>query len=152
MPKGVKGFQKGHTINVGTKRSEESRKRMSLSKMGDKNPRFGVEPHNKGKEHLPNEKNPAWKGKSVGYYALHKWCRRHFEKPVLCECCKKNRKLELSNNGVYDRNPDNWEWLCRSCHSIKDEKFLNTMASGRSINYQSKDFNLAKDFVPSQKY
>jgi len=28
--------------------------------------------------------------------------------------------MDLANKGIYDRNPDNWEWLCRKCHMTKD--------------------------------
>ena len=70
-----------------------------------------------------NNKNPNWKGDKVGRpNALHLWLRRNniVPKPKLCEKCKKNLSFDLANKGIYDRNPKNWEWLCRKCHMESD--------------------------------
>lgn len=42
-------------------------------------------------------------------------------KPKSCSRCGiiKN-KLDLSNNGIYNRDLINWEWICHSCHAKKD--------------------------------
>src|ERR1700753_1093142 len=40
------------------------------------------------KKRFANEQNvPAWKGKYVGYSALHKWVRKHLGTPNKCETC-----------------------------------------------------------------
>ena len=68
-----------------------------------------------------NENNGQWKGNEVGYGALHSWIKRNqiVPKPKLCKC-KKNKPFDLANKGIYDRNPKNWEWLCRKCHMESD--------------------------------
>ncbi len=78
---------------------------------------------------------PTWKGEEVGYNGLHAWCNNNFERTGYCEHCliteqeyveKGGRKLDLSNNGIYNRIRENWEFLCRSCH-IKKDKGLKTI-------------------------
>lgn len=64
--------------------------------------------------------NGAWKGNDVGYVSLHLWVRSRLPKPEYCQCCNKNKPYDLANKGEYDRNLENWEWLCRSCHMKKD--------------------------------
>jgi len=66
------------------------------------------------------EEHHNWKGDSVGYNALHVWVRNHKPKSDTCEDCGKKKRLDLSNKGIYDRNFENWEWLCRKCHMKKD--------------------------------
>lgn len=73
-----------------------------------------------------NEKNPAWKGDKAGYNALHNWMRKHKKKPSYCgKCGKATNKLELSNNGILNRDPINYEYLCCRCHKIKDGTISN---------------------------
>jgi hypothetical protein len=64
--------------------------------------------------------NNNWRGDNVGISALHSWCKRNFIKPNYCEKCGRNKQLDLSNNGIYNRKRENWEWLCRRCHKLKD--------------------------------
>lgn len=66
-------------------------------------------------------KNPNWKGKSVGYIALHVWIRSHKPKPNFCEECKKVAPHDLANiSGKYHRDIKDFRWLCRKCHMTKD--------------------------------
>jgi hypothetical protein len=69
--------------------------------------------------------NPMWKGPKVGYKSLHEYMRVHYIKPELCECCHLKPSLDLANKGTYDRNIQNWEWLCRRCHMVKDGRMNN---------------------------
>ena len=62
----------------------------------------------------------CWKGDKVSYSALHTWVRNNKPKSQLCNKCGRKTKLDLSNKGIYDRNFDNWEWLCRKCHMKAD--------------------------------
>jgi len=80
-----------------------------------------------GKERSKNkaEKNGMWKGDSVGYFSLHKWVAKRIQKPDICPCCNINKPHDITNKGVYDRNLDNWEWLCRKCHMTKDGRMDN---------------------------
>jgi len=66
-------------------------------------------------------KNPMWKGDKVGYFSLHEWIKRYKPQPKLCEICKKKPSYDLANkSGKYLRDLTDWEYLCRSCHMIKD--------------------------------
>lgn len=58
----------------------------------------------------------------VGSIALHEWISRHKPKANKCETCGREAKLELSNNNnhIYTRNIEDYEYLCHSCHKIKD--------------------------------
>ena len=70
----------------------------------------------KGKNHH------RWKGDEVGYRALHNYLNNYKPTPESCEICGKiTTKLDLCNiSGVYNRDLDNYEYLCRSCHTTKD--------------------------------
>ena len=81
--------------------SEETKRKISESRLGDK--------------------NPVWKGDSVGYFAIHEWVNKHKKKPELCEECKAKAPRDLANiSGKYLRDLNDWEYLCRSCHMKKD--------------------------------
>lgn len=86
--------------------TSETRKKMSESKKGNK--------------------NPQWKGKFVGIKPLHRWVRRNQPKPQLCQDCKIKPPYDLANISpkynpkTYTRDIKNWEWLCRKCHMVKD--------------------------------
>lgn len=70
-------------------------------------------------------KNPLWKGDKVGYYQLHTWIKARLPKPKLCELCVKVPPYDLANKGIYNRDLENWEYLCRSCHMKKDGRSKN---------------------------
>lgn len=81
-----------------------------------------------------------YKGDKLGYNALHDWIVNHYGSANHCDNCGntkipegRKRWFEWSNNGIYDRNPKNWEQLCIPCHRTKDgwdkqirQKFLNS--------------------------
>ena len=61
--------------------------------------------------------NPNWKGKKVGYGALHTWIKKRLVKPKICQLCRKNAPYDLANkNNKYKRKVSDWLWLCRKCH------------------------------------
>lgn len=68
------------------------------------------------------ENNAMWKGDQVGYGAVHDFVIRRKIKSTGCENCGKiTKKLDLANiSGDYKRDLDDWEYLCRKCHMIKD--------------------------------
>lgn len=85
----------------GKKHSKATKEKMRLAKLGDK--------------------NPIWKGDSVGKHALHAWVTRHKPKPLLCEQCNKRPPLDVTNiSGEYIRDLNDWRWLCRGCHMQGD--------------------------------
>lgn len=77
--------------------------------------------HNILNEGNNGHRNPNWKGDNTSYFALHEWIGNHKLKPKFCEECKKVPPLDLANiNGTYNRDINNYEWLCRRCHMLKD--------------------------------
>lgn len=60
----------------------------------------------------------------AGYKGTHVWIRKHKLRPELCERCGKKPVVELSFNNTnkkgFSRDPDDYEWLCLSCHKLKD--------------------------------
>ena len=76
-----------------------------------------------------NDKAYNWKGNNVGYFALHKWINRKMNKPKCCEMCGEEKTLEAHNiSGTYKRYFDDWEFLCRRCHMIKDGRLKGVMS------------------------
>lgn len=76
-----------------------------------------------------SEKNPMWKGDAAGLDALHIWVAKRLPRPKLCSDCGVKPPLDLANKGVYDRSLENWEWLCRRCHMVKDGRLTKFLAS-----------------------
>lgn len=115
-------------IRKGTKHSEETKKKISVAHNGLKH---SEETKKKMSDikislNLINEKNHNWKGDDVGYSALHQWLKRNKPKSKVCEICGGKKKLDLaSKTHEYTRNFDEYQWLCRSCHSIQDSRHLN---------------------------
>ena len=74
----------------------------------------------------PKEGNPMWKNVGVGMSALHEWVKKRKVKPKKCENCNKKDVVDLANiSQKYKRDLSDWEWLCRSCHMIKDGRMKN---------------------------
>ena len=62
-----------------------------------------------------------WKGDRIGYVGIHDYVKWHLRKPTLCQRCGVAKRLDLANiSQKYKRDLNDWEWLCRSCHMIKD--------------------------------
>lgn len=71
-----------------------------------------------------------WKGDEVGYEGLHCWIRRHKPKSELCESCGKVPPRDLANiSQEYKRDINDFEWLCRRCHMVKDGR-IEKMENG----------------------
>ncbi len=137
MPKGIKGFQKGHESFL----SEESRKKIGAfhkgkkhsddwkKKIGDSNKRA----YSEGRKSVKGNKNPAWKG---GITSEQQRVRRSLEYVIwrdevwkrdywTCRICKiKCRKgnIVAHHLKLFSEFPelrfivDNGITLCRACH------------------------------------
>lgn len=70
------------------------------------------------------ELNPMWRGDKVSYGKLHRWVERRMPEKI-CNNCSSTENIDLANKGVYDRNLNNWEWLCRKCHMLRDGRIKN---------------------------
>lgn len=106
------GFKCGNKLSVGnknhlgTKLSEETRKKMSIS-------------------HGTEENNRNWKGDDVSYTGLHIWVKKKLGK---ASCCK-NQNCKSKNPKIFDwasishkakRDINDYISLCRSCHKKYD--------------------------------
>lgn len=92
--------------------SLSTRLKIAASRVGQ---RLGVDHHN-------------WKGKEVGYFALHSWVRRNFEKPIGCEECGDQKSSQFNwamVHGTFSRERTDWRYLCRRCHIIYDRIWAN---------------------------
>jgi len=72
---------------------------------------------------MPDDKNPSWKGESVGYHGIHKWVTRKLGKPQKCTHCgtEEASKYEWASVGhTYSRDLTQWLRLCTSCHRKLD--------------------------------
>ena len=77
----------------------------------------------KVKERATGENNHLWMGDNVKYHAAHLWIRQHKPKPALCEMCKEREPIDVSfngKNGQWTRRMEDYQWLCESCHRLKD--------------------------------
>ena len=99
---------------------------------GEFNPMYG-KIRNDFANNQRGENNPYWKGDKVGYAGVHKWIKQIFPKPDKCQECGNKAELDLANiTGVYNRELQNWNYLCRSCH-IKQDGRINNLKQFRSI-------------------
>jgi hypothetical protein len=63
------------------------------------------------------------------YKNAHKWGRMHIKKPKKCVRCREKKPLDLSNNsGFYLLEINDWEYICRRCHILKDGQGQNLVA------------------------
>ena len=86
------------------------------------------------KNKIKNENNNHWFGDKVGYNGIHSWIKRRLKKPELCQNCNIKKVYDLANiSQQYKRNLNDWEWLCRTCHMIKDGR-LDKLHQNRKIN------------------
>lgn len=98
------------------------------------------------------ENNPAWKGNN-GLYAytnIHKAIRKIKGKPLFCannNCSNKSNSFQWANiYGNYDRNPQNYLSLCRSCHINFDRYKKDLTINGKVIKKQNKKI-LFNDYI-----
>lgn len=115
----------------GKKHTEEAKKKIGLFSKGKV---FSRETRQKISIAKVGDKNPNWKGEKVGYDALHIWIRRRLVKPEICSNCKEGKALDLANiSQKYKRDLTDWEWLCRKCHMTKDGRIINLKNHAKSI-------------------
>lgn len=96
---------------------------------GVNNPMYGHAPWHKGTRTSTN-----WKGDNAGILAIHVWVRKYKPRSKECEICKTTeKKLFLANKNTrvnretYNRDFNNWWWLCGKCHVIYDGTVNNLM-------------------------
>ena len=116
MPKGIP--KSG--VNKGWFKTEETRLKMSLAKLGKPSPK-------KGKKYKPNlttraEKHYNWKGDNVSYQGLHSWIKKKLGTAKFCQYCRGvDRKFVWANKShKYKRDLNDWLSLCYPCHRKYD--------------------------------
>jgi len=118
LKEAMKGERNGM---YGKKHSIETKNKISESNKGK----------NKGKN------NPDWKGDDATYSGFHMWMKKQKLKPNKCpKCRKKKNRMELSfdhNLGDYTRNPNDYIYLCSSCHKKRDNEFRKKLNKNKLI-------------------
>lgn len=70
----------------------------------------------------------VWGGEKVHMDTLHQWIRKNKPKPDLCERCGEKPPYDCANiSGEYLRDVNDYEWLCRRCHMLKDGRLQRTI-------------------------
>ena len=74
---------------------------------------------------MDSKKHSSWKGNKAGIKAVHKWLGQHYGKPKYCinfNCLNKSNIFEWCKKieSSYTHNPNDYLWLCRSCHRKYD--------------------------------
>lgn len=68
------------------------------------------------------------------YKNIHNWVRQRKIKPLSCPRCNKHKRLELANiSGEYNRDINDFEYLCKSCHKQKYHTYLSKVPIGFKI-------------------
>ena len=69
------------------------------------------------------------------YSQIHEWAYKNVPKSELCNRCSQRKKLEASNNsGMYAPHVDDWEWICKHCHALKDGWGRNLIKARQVVN------------------
>lgn len=119
----------------------QHKKRIRLALQGKQNAlgfRHTQEAKKRISESHTGSGNPAWKGDSVGYGALHSWVRRRLPNSGFCsDCGQKKKRLDLANiSQEYKREVGDWEWLCRKCHMRKDGRLSELEKFNQARRFQ----------------
>lgn len=93
--------QKWRKSRKGFRHTEETKKRLRESKLGNK--------------------NPMWKGDKAKEHAGAERARRWF-KPKPCEYCGNKAEIHHIDGNKLNNDPKNIRWLCRRCHMIEDKR------------------------------
>ena len=93
------------------------------------------------------EKNPNWMGGKYVIGSVHQWIAKNLGKPNYCEICKRTDKKDYdwsNKDHKYRRDLNDWQRLCRSCHTAFDikhnnRKFPSTGMLGRKHSRKTKE-------------
>jgi hypothetical protein len=126
------GFQKGNTLFEHPKAMASRFKKGQVSTMKGKPAPWAKNLPQKFKSGHKSwtEGKKIWKGNSSDYQKIHYWVKIKKGKRRRCNNCgKKNNKSKnslvwanISQKYLWDLN--DWECLCRSCHTKNDMNFI----------------------------
>ena len=104
--------QRGNQNWLDRHHTQETRDKISKNYTGSGNPMYG----------RIGENSSQWRGDKASYSAIHIWIRKHHPPPTNCmDCGVINNRLDLACvTGIYDRNIDNYRYICRFCHTKRD--------------------------------
>lgn len=69
----------------------------------------------------------------MSYTGLHVWAKNKLKKPDRCRHCKDEKSLDLANkSGEYNKDLNDWIWLCRKCHKQYDKKLAKSNRYSKS--------------------
>ena len=103
------------------KHTEERSKNISKTLTGRV---FSAEHRKHISEAQKGEKSNTWKGEDAVKVSKHKYVASIKPEPKGCEFCNREKKLSLANmkDHNYTKNPEDYKWLCYSCHKKYDLK------------------------------
>lgn len=123
------------------KRTEETKRKMSLSKKGklsnakSKHWKLSEERKKQLSKTNKGDKNGRWKGDDANYHSMHTYLGRNFGKANKCknrenkclnfECNRKSNKFHWANmkNHNYSHKIEDYMMLCASCHKKFDSHY-----------------------------
>jgi hypothetical protein len=117
-------FKKGHTINVGRTLSAEHIQKIAQANR-DREHRKGWHHSTRTRKKISiakmGEKNPQWTA-NPSYGAVHVWINRNYKKSKTCDFCGSKRFLEwaLKKGKKHEHSVENYWTLCSSCHKKYD--------------------------------
>lgn len=128
-----RGFQKGHSVNIGRIWSKERNEKLAKTRTG----MFLGNTFGRGYKHTAEakvkmslakkgktrERANKWQGNNVTKGAKHLWIKRHYGKADHCEnnTLHKSKRYEWANiSGKYLREVTDYRQLCTSCHRKYD--------------------------------
>lgn len=111
---------------LGYKVTKETKKKISLARIGMKFTSAHKEKLALAKTGLFGDKANRWKGNNVSYIAKHRWINQRFGKANKCEnknCLHKSKTYEWANiSKKYLRDRIDYIQLCKICHWYFDER------------------------------
>lgn len=82
---------------------------------------------------------------------IHDQMKKVIQKPSYCLICNQNKQLDLASiNHTYTNNPNDWIWLCRSCHTILDKEMSEKSVCEMSGTHRSNKESSVADSTPSE--
>ena len=126
------GFQKGHGNFDGAEKGWFTTERVSgENNVNWKSGKFNGTRSGVGGGFKTGIDNCKWKEENVGYKSLHEWVRRHKDGAGICEECGEEKFTDVANiSREYERDVNDYKWLCKSCHKKYDFDFDNIKRDG----------------------